>query len=331
MMTERNLSTARRVIVSLTTVTLVVTLPLLGLSTTVQARPGAKAPGAKGRPMAKARPGAKARCHKDRTCGGGGGGGAGAGGTTPALTVSVSPDPLVETGPSTVDAVIEVESSASLAGDPVSISSSQLVGSCSVLSLESGQAVPGGIPYGNYWSTTDAPITVTLDDDGNATIVANGDDCVPGNSLVEADLAVSPFVTAVATLVAAPPQFTYPGVSADPDPEVETGDSPTSGNSDVSVVFSVEADPVYAEEPVEITDSQLTDSCGQGSQWYDSSTGALSNSAPEETLDEDGNADFVFIGASCAATTSLVVADVLAGSHPTYTTDFIVAAPQPTI
>jgi hypothetical protein len=48
-------------------------------------------------------------------------------------------------------------------------------------------------------------------------------------------------------------------------------------------------------------------------------------------LDDDGNAVFLFFGASCAAGTSDVVADVLAGTHPTYTTTFTIVPPVPTI
>ncbi len=49
------------------------------------------------------------------------------------------------------------------------------------------------------------------------------------------------------------------------------------------------------------------------------------------TLDDDGNATFVFQGASCAAGPSTVVADVVAGIHSTYSTTLTVAAPVPTL
>jgi hypothetical protein len=54
---------------------------------------------------------------------------------------------------------------------------------------------------------------------------------------------------------------------------------------------------------------------------------------PEDAavLDDDGNAAYVFFGVSCAAATSDVIADVLAGDHTTYTTTFTIDAPQPTI
>ena len=45
------------------------------------------------------------------------------------------------------------------------------------------------------------------------------------------------------------------------------------------------------------------------------------------TLDDDGNAVFVFYGASCAAGDSAVIADVDAGTHPTYVTTFSVNPP----
>jgi hypothetical protein len=48
------------------------------------------------------------------------------------------------------------------------------------------------------------------------------------------------------------------------------------------------------------------------------------------TLDDDGNAVFVFKGASCAAGTSTVTADVDAGTDPTYTTTFTVSPPVET-
>jgi hypothetical protein len=55
--------------------------------------------------------------------------------------------------------------------------------------------------------------------------------------------------------------------------------------------------------------------------------------APPATgvLDDDGNAAFVFYGESCAAGPSTVIADVLAGTHTTYTTVFNIVAPAPTI
>jgi hypothetical protein len=287
-------------------VTIVVALPLLGMSSGVAA---AKAPQG---------------CHKTHSCksGGGSGSGGGTGGSTPAITVQVDPNPLVETGPSLVAAVIQVETSPSLAGDPVDISSSQLTNAC------------GGIV--GFLSNTAAglnDVTVFLDDDGNASVVVEGTNCAPGPSLIEADLAVAPFITATTTLTASPPVVTTAGVTGYPATsgvvttgEVETGDSATSGDSDVYGVFYVETNPVYAEQPVDISSTQLQDRCGGTSTWTTFLGGTTTSS-----LDDDGNAVFVFFGSSCAAGPSTVIADVDAGSKPTYTTTFNVVAPEPTI
>jgi hypothetical protein len=302
-------------------VAVVVSLPVLGMSGVASAK-------VKG-------------CHKTHTCKTGGSGGTtgGSGGTgasTPAMTVQIDPDPVVETNQSDVQAIIQVETSPSYAGDAVSITSSQLFASCAVVFFSTEQT-SGPLAYLNTTYSQDGPLTVTLDDDGNVTVWLAGIDCAPGTDVVEASMAVAPYLTALGTLTAAPPVVTPTGVTGYPTTsgtvttgEVETGDTTASGNSDVYAVFYVETSPVYAEQTAEISDSQLQDSCGQGFQWYNSA-GNGANAPVTESLDDDGNAAFVFVGASCAATTSEVIADIEAGSHPTYTTTFTVDAPAPTI
>jgi uncharacterized repeat protein (TIGR01451 family) len=232
---------------------------------------------------------------------------------------------------SQVHAVIQVETSPAYADDPVNIDSQQLENSCL-----------GGITFETLQQgSTRAPrtghnsITTYLDDDGNVTVIVDGQDCSPGTDLIEADLIEAPYLTATTELVVLPPNVTTPGVTAQPTTEVETGNSPDSGNSDVYTVFYVETDPVYADQPVEISSAQLDNRCGQGWRW-EPGVGAPINQASgtinaTSTLDNDGNAVFVFKGASCAPGTSTVVADVEAGSHPTYTTTFTVVAPQVTL
>jgi len=258
------------------------------------------------------------------------------------MIVTASPNPLVETGQSSVNTVVQVETSPSFAGDRVSISSSQLIASCAEVYFQTVQPAPGADHYYNTFYTTNSPIEVTLDDDGNVTLVVNGIDCAPGNNLIDASMVVAPYYTALTTLVDEPPQVTAPGVTGSPNPEVETGETTTYGDcecepvtiagSDVYAVFYVETSPVYAEQPVEISDSQLEDSCGGGFDWYTGdSNDIIDTSPPEETLDDDGNVVFVFFGTSCAATTSEVVADIDAGTFPTYITTFTVLPPAPTI
>jgi hypothetical protein len=256
------------------------------------------------------------------------------------MTVQVDPNPLVETGTSNIAPVIQVETSPSLAGDPVEISSSQLDASCGgILSWLSLSGV------GNF-----DVIVLPLDNDGNATVFVIGNNCAPGQSVIDASLTVAPYYTALATLNAAPPVVTTSGVYGYPRSsgtvtggEVETGDTNSFlGGSSVDGVFYVETDPVYAEQTVEISPPELQARCG--TQWVWSpldapgqvtygtgSTIGSANTTATATLDNDGNDVFYFEGASCAAGYSVVTADVEAGSHPTYTTTFNVLPPQPTI
>jgi hypothetical protein len=274
-----------------------------------------------------------------RTAGGGSGSGTGTGGSPAPLTVQIDPDPLVETGQSYVVATIQVETSPSFAGDAVNIDSSQLTAACDG-SIDFFNLQNGGTP--TFPNNPVLPnIQAILDDDGNAMVLVVGYGCAPGSSVVEADLTSAPYYTALGTLTAEPPVVTPSGVSGYPTTsgtvtsgEVETGDTTASGDSDVYGVFYVETSPVYAEESVEITSPELENRCGTGWSWITiTPTGGVvaPPTSAQATLDDDGNAVFVFLGSSCAAGSSEVIADVEAGSHPTYTTTFSIVAPQPTI
>ncbi|HXQ62681.1 MAG TPA: DUF11 domain-containing protein [Acidimicrobiales bacterium] len=232
---------------------------------------------------------------------------------------------------SQVHDVIQVETSPSYANDPIHIDSSQLQNACGgTITFETIQGTTTRAPR----TSTDS-ITVILDDDGNVSVVVDGSDCSAGTDLIEADLTVAPYLTATTILTVEPPQVSPEGVSASPANEVETGNTPGSGDSNVYTVFYVETSPAYAEQPVEISSPQLEDRCGDGWRW-EPGVGAPINQASGTvdatgTLDNDGNAVFVFKGASCATGTSTVIADVEAGSHPTYTTTFTVSPPTVTL
>jgi hypothetical protein len=253
-------------------------------------------------------------------------------GSSPVMVVTASPDPLVETGPSLVMTIVQVETSPSLAGDTVDVSSSQLAGSCELVYF-----VP-------FQGTNGENVILTLDNDGNATVIVVGENCAPGSSLITADVMVAPYYTASTTLQVEPPAVTPAGVTGYPNPEVEVGDTDTVGNndignSDIFAVFSVETSPVYAEQSVEISSAQLEASCGEGWLWISPNNGGLSvtgigvntNPPAQALLDDDGNAVFGFFGKSCAAGTAQVIADVEAGTHPTYVTAYTVDPPAPTI
>jgi hypothetical protein len=109
-------------------------------------------------------------------------------------------------------------------------------------------------------------------------------------------------------------------VTVSPDPVVETG------ASDVSAVFLLSTDPVYAEQTVEIV-SSLDNRCGQGVTWI-TNQGTSSGSTASATIDDDGNAVVTFFGASCAPGSVVVTVDVEAGTEPTTTTTFTIDPPQ---
>ncbi|HVC71625.1 MAG TPA: hypothetical protein VNC61_15330 [Acidimicrobiales bacterium] len=328
----------------LVTLTVVASMPLLGMAGVASAKSHHAAPNCAKHPNRKA-------CKA-----GGSGTGGGKGGPAPLITVTVDPNPLVETGASEVHGVIQVETSPSFAGDMVNIDSSQLEASClgGVIFTSIALAPNGPGPLNGILQSPNR-IDAVLDDDGNVTVAVDGIDCAPGTSVVEADLEVAPFYTALTTLVAAPPNVTPEGISGYPQiagvpSEVETGDTSTSGDSNVYAVFYVETSPVYAEQQVEISSSQLEGRCLRGWIWNAGNQAGIGvtptppnptvfsipggvNTGPKVNtiLDDDGNAVFEFGGVSCAAGTSEVIADVLAGSHPTYVSEFTVLPPAPTI
>jgi hypothetical protein len=317
----------------LVVLTVVVSMPLLGMAGVASAsnvRGSAK--------WCANHPGKanKAVCATSGAAGGGAGSTGGTGGAPVDITVTVAPNPLVETGQSEIHAVIQVETLPSFAGDLVSISSSQLDASCMTVNYETDRT--------NSPVITPFNASIVLDDDGNATIIVDALNCAPGTSVIEADLEEAPYLTALTTLVAAPPVVTAAGLTGYPNFEVETGDTSSgihgaSGDSDVYAVFYVEDNPVYAEMPVEISSAQLEARCGIGWIWEAGNggtvvgpyTGVNTHSDAMTTLDDDGNAEFVFKGASCAAGDSQVIADVEAGTHDTFTFDYTIDPPAPTI
>jgi hypothetical protein len=110
-------------------------------------------------------------------------------------------------------------------------------------------------------------------------------------------------------------------IAVSPNPIVETG------GSDVYAVISVAVNPVYAEQTVDIV-SGLADRCGGGVTWI-TNQGTFTGSTASTTIDDDGNATFTVLGGSCAAGTVQVIADVEAGTDPTYTTTFTIDPPAP--
>jgi hypothetical protein len=309
----------RRTTLRLLALTVVLALPLVGLSGVASAK-------------GKAAPNCVKHPNRAKCLNGGTGSGSGGPGAAPLITVTASPDPVLETAESDVITEIQVETSPSFAGDDVNISSTQFLASCRDTTFTAFANFQAGGPE----------VSIPLDNDGNAIVTLFGGNCAPGTSVIEASLTVAPFYTALTTLQVSPPAVSPAGVSAYPNAEVEQGDVAGVLPSQVYAIFYVETDPVYAEQAVEIDSAELDSSCTLGWTWgaIDSlgiasgvafGVGPSPHAEPESTLDNDGNAAFYFGGEGCAAGTWDVIADVLAGSHSTYVTTFTVDPPAPTI
>jgi len=307
----------------LVALTVVVAMPLVGMAGIASASKVKAAP----------------KCIKNPNrpkCQSGGGGGAtgGTGGTPPNIVVSVSPDPVQEVGTSEIDVVVQVEALAIFANQKVDISSQQLFLDCLSLTWRSSASGTTSQVIG-----TGAGVTgVLLDNDGNATVELQGEDCAPGANLVEADLGAAPYTTATATLTAAPPGVTkFPTITGAPNPEVETGDNaPGNAESQVYANFLIEENPVYAEQIVDVTSAQLTNRCELGTTLWSSTPGVggggavIGTTGVTAVLDNDGNADVTFEGISCASGPSLVDAELVGGTHDTFTTSYVISPPAVT-
>ena len=338
-------------LVKLVALVVVVSMPLLGMAGVASAKNvvGSAKWCAHHKKLAVSTPG----CPSYVPAGGTTGSGGGSGGSDPSLTIV--PNPLVETGQGEVHAVLEF-SDPTAAGQEITIESPSLTAACGgTITFSDLQGVASGTTITPVTSVNQ--VTLTLDSAGNADAVVSGVDCAPGSDIFDASLTLAPLTTETAILMVDPPVVTTAGITADPGTEVETGDTPASGDSDVYAVFYLEGDPVYAEQQAEISDVQLESSCQGGWIWEPGNTtlvggknsGNISgnphnagptppaNTAGDEpytTIDDDGNTVFTFMGISCAASSletppgSTVLGNIafnLPGNHPSYMGTFIVA------
>jgi hypothetical protein len=249
---------------------------------------------------------------------------------TPQISVTCSPNPVVETAQSIVNVVCQVEANPSFAGESVTLSSTQLASHCTG-PTRGWETFTGG---------SGPSLTLVLDNDGNVTANFVSFNCAPGSALIDASLDAPPFSTALTKLVIEPPQVTPPGVHAFPNPEVEVGDNPTAATpnnreSEAEFIFYVETSPVYAEQTASITSDQLTERCGLGFTYFPASGGGAffppgTGTVITGPIDNDGNSVFSFLGASCAAGKSTVIAEI-GGGGPTYSTQVTILPPAVTI
>jgi hypothetical protein len=257
---------------------------------------------------------------------------------TPNIIVTASPNPVVETSTSVVNAVIQVEANPRFAGDAVTVSSTQLSSRCP------GIIAPFFFTESDPLGTTGPAITLTLDNDGNAMATVAGFNCAPGSALIDASLDAPPFATATTKLVMLPPQVTAPGLHVFPNPEVEVGDggpaapgAVVNAPSEAEFMFYVETNPVYAEQSASITSDQFTERCGAGGFWsaptattFPTWTAPANGLIQAGTIDNDGNVVFEAVGASCAAGKSTVIAEI-GGGGPTYSAQATILPPAVTV
>jgi len=243
------------------------------------------------------------------------------GAETETVQKSSPPPPTL---PPDVSAIIEVEASPLQDNHRVTISSPGLQKGCKGLSFETLQGGTVASPRVDQDS-----IRVALDADGNADVVLNGVQCVPGDYVVIGAMD-SGKISQKTNLVVDPPQVRYPReIVGSPANEVETGNTPASGDSDVYTVFNFTSSPGYAERHATISSEQLLKHCRKGIVWETNSpiSPFVNSATATATIDDDGNATFVFNGASCAAGVYLVTATV---GKNTYTTNYDIDPPAST-
>jgi len=174
-------------------------------------------------------------------------------------------------------------------------------------------------------------ISVPLDADGNATVaVLAGPFCHNGETLVTAHMEEPPFQTFTTSFSVLPPANTPPGVYAMPETQVEDAHS-----SSVATIFEAEYRGA-SEEPVRFASEELYARCRVAPKirWILMNGQQLEgvsevNGVP---LDNNGNAFVIALGvSSCAEGTSLIESDLEVNPFTTYTTDFTIEAPRPTI
>jgi len=217
--------------------------------------------------------------------------------------------------------VIQVECSPRYSESTVTIESTQLNNSC-IGTLSWSAVYP-------YAPVVGSAITATLDNEGNATVVAwGGPSCVPGRDLITASLNAPPYSTASTTVTVMPPLTMTPGVKAYPASLVED-----NVFSAAATVIMVSFSPTESNKFVNITSQELFSRCGGSLTWVGPDEVVMGTGTNTTTvqLDDNGNAFVVALaGPNCAAGTSTIVADLASTPYTTYTTTFTVQAPRPT-
>jgi len=234
---------------------------------------------------------------------------------------------------SSIADVIEVECEPVYAEKYVRISANELYSACD-------KKLYWRTPYGDddapeVWTEESSPsFSVRLDNDGNATaVVIGGPSCAASEPLISAHLESPPYTTVTTGFVVEAPRPTKPGVYVTPEKKTEGEEY-----SDVATIIQVEFPPVFAEEPVNVNSNEFYSRCHNNPKteaivMFDGKPLVVRGLEEGKLyLDNDGNAFAVLIGnSSCAAGTSMIEASLENAPYTTYTTEFTIEPPQPTL
>ncbi len=172
-----------------------------------------------------------------------------------------------------------------------------------------------------------ASVDATLDNDGEATVVAfAGPSCAAGSSDISAHLNAPPFATVTARYRIIAPQDTPRGVFALPSSQVED-----SVNSSAATIVYAEFNPVFSEKTVMFRSNELNSRCMGGITWI--VPGFINQTGPTATatLDNNGNAWAIALaGPSCAAGTSQIEASLTSAPYSSRMTSFDILSPRVT-
>jgi hypothetical protein len=225
---------------------------------------------------------------------------------------------------SSVADVVTVECEPQFAESRVTISSDELNNRCGgTLKWTSARGITGGARL----FVLGPSITATLDNDGEATVVAlGGPSCAPGPSIVSAHLNVPPFATVHTTYRILAPGDTPPGVKARPSSLVED-----SVNSSAATIVYAEFPSVFAERNITIRSNELNSRCAGGVTWIVPGRINQRGNTATATLDNNGNAWAIALaGPSCSPGTSSIEASLNVAPFTSYLGSFNILSPRVT-
>ena len=120
-------------------------------------------------------------------------------------------------------------------------------------------------------------------------------------------------------------------VNASPRTFIEAGLE--ANHSSVAFIITVECQPTFSEQYVEIHTPQLFNACQGQLRWYNPTTTAVVAGGEDfdVQLDDDGNATAIVLGGpSCAASLDLIEADLTVAPYTTVITQVQIAPPRDT-